>query len=154
MTKRFNIYGDQVKTRKRCAWVPFVRLGRVLLRGIVAAAIILAAGARPALAAQIPGDPAGVALHFCSHLFFMFSMAALIYGLKRHKVIAEPGWRQIGYAAFFFILWSAGGIAGNLAGLQIGSAHLLGVPAFFFLYRGIACLAGQGDPARKGEARS
>ncbi len=126
----------------------------MLLRGIVAAAAILLATAHPALAAQIPGDPTGVALHFCSHLFFMFSMVALIYGLKRHKVIAEPGWRQIGYAAFFFVLWSAGAIAGSLAGLQIGSGHLLGVPAFFFLYRGIACLAGQGGPARKGGGRS
>ncbi len=62
--------------------------------------------ARPAAATQAHGAPEGLFVHQLSHLFFIFAMAILIYWLRSRKLVRETGWRNIQYAALFFILWS------------------------------------------------
>jgi hypothetical protein len=59
-----------------------------------------------ALAVQEHGAPEGIYLHQGAHLFFVASMGLLIYWLRQRRLVREPGWRYIQYAAFFFILWN------------------------------------------------
>ena len=60
----------------------------------------------PAAATQAHGAPEGLFVHQLSHLFFIFAMAILIYWLRSRGLVCEKGWRNIQYAAIFFILWS------------------------------------------------
>jgi len=62
--------------------------------------------AHPAAATQAHGAPEGLFVHQLSHLFFIFAMAILIYWLRSRALVREIGWRNIQYAALFFILWS------------------------------------------------
>ena len=62
--------------------------------------------AHPAAATQAHGAPEGLFVHQLSHLFFIFAMAILIYWLRSRGLVREIGWRNIQYAALFFILWS------------------------------------------------
>lgn len=62
--------------------------------------------ADPAAATQAHGAPEGLFVHQLSHLFFIFAMGTLIYWLRSRALVRETGWRNIQYAALFFILWS------------------------------------------------
>ena len=62
--------------------------------------------AAPAAATQAHGAPEGLFVHQLSHLFFIFAMGILIYWLRSRGLVRENGWRNIQYAALFFILWS------------------------------------------------
>jgi hypothetical protein len=124
------------------------------------------------MAIQPHGDPEGIVIHQFSHIFFIFSMGILIYWLRSRELSMAPGWKEIKYAAFFLILWSAGAFVAHLLDEQLqwvtasridfwtrhlgsttgGDAltwiyyivkldHLLCVPGFFFLYRGVARLS-------------
>jgi hypothetical protein len=68
--------------------------------------VFFLSGIPPALATQGHGDPEGLYVHQFSHIFFVFSMAILIYWLRFRKLVNEKGWKYIQYSAFFFILWS------------------------------------------------
>lgn len=59
-----------------------------------------------AIATQIHAEPEGLYAHQIAHVFFIISMGILIYWLRERKLIREPGWRYIQYAAFFFILYN------------------------------------------------
>jgi hypothetical protein len=63
---------------------------------------------RPVLATQVHGDPEGLYAHQIGHVFFIFSMAILIYWLRDRRLVKIKGWRYVQYAALFFILWNAG----------------------------------------------
>jgi len=71
------------------------------------AAACLAATASPAMAARPEDISVGPVVYPFSHLFFIASMAVLIYWLSRRGTAMQPGWREILYSAIFFILWSA-----------------------------------------------
>jgi hypothetical protein len=85
---------------------------RVLLIGALAA---FAGWLFPeaALAVQEHGAPEGIYLHQGAHLFFVASMGLLIYWLRQRRLVRQPGWRCIQYAAFFFILWNLDAFAAH-----------------------------------------
>ena len=62
--------------------------------------------AQPALATQGHGGIEGVYAHQFAHIFFLFSMASLIYLLRARGLVRDPGWRMIQYSALFFVLWN------------------------------------------------
>jgi len=59
-----------------------------------------------AFATQGHGGIEGVYAHQLAHIFFIISMASLIYWLRERRLIQERGWQLIQYSAFFFILWN------------------------------------------------
>ena len=59
-----------------------------------------------ALATQGHGGIEGVYVHQMAHIFFLVSMATLIYWLRRSGLVRQTGWRLIQFSAFFFILWN------------------------------------------------
>jgi hypothetical protein len=73
-----------------------------------------------ALAVQEHGAPEGVYLHQGAHLFFVASMGLLIYWLRQRRLVREPGWRYIQYAAFFFILWNLDAFTAHFLDEQSG----------------------------------
>jgi hypothetical protein len=66
-----------------------------------------------ALAVQEHGAPEGIYLHQGAHLFFVASMGLLIYWLRQRRLVREPGWRYIQYAALFFIFWNLDAFAAH-----------------------------------------
>jgi hypothetical protein len=66
---------------------------------------------KAALATQVHVEPEGLYAHQLAHLFFAFSMGFLIYWLREHKLVGDPGWRYIQYSALFFILWNIDAMA-------------------------------------------
>lgn len=78
---------------------------RVLSKGLMATAILIAVPGT-ALATQAHGDPEGLYVHQMSHLFLAYSMALLIYWLRRRELVRKEGWRYVQYSAVFFILWT------------------------------------------------
>lgn len=78
---------------------------RILSIGALA---VLACWLHPALARAVQehGAPEGIYSHQGAHLFFVASMALLIYWLRQRRLVRETGWRYIQYAALFFILWN------------------------------------------------
>lgn len=75
----------------------------------VALLVVVACGwlaPETALATQVHVEPEGLYAHQLAHVFFAFSMGLLIYWLREHKLVVDPGWRYIQYSAFFFILWN------------------------------------------------
>ncbi len=57
-------------------------------------------------ATQLHSWPEGIITHQMGHLFFLFSMIALIFTITGKGLGKQPGWRCIQYSAFFFILWN------------------------------------------------
>lgn len=89
----------------------------IVLAGVL---FLLLAVPLPAMATQPHGDPEGIVVHQLSHVFFIFSMAILIYWLHNRKLSVKPGWREIRYAAFFLILWSADAFVVHMLDEQLG----------------------------------
>jgi len=58
------------------------------------------------LATQGHGGIEGVYAHQLAHVFFIISMAGLIYWLKQRGLVRENGWQLIRLSAFFFVLWN------------------------------------------------
>ncbi len=137
--------------------------------------LMLLFAADTAWATQTHGDPEGLYVHQSSHLFFIFSMAILIYWLRSRKLVRESGWRRIQYASALFIVWSFDAFLAHyldeqtdiiravyvdLWRIQIESEfsilpalyycvkldHLILVPAIFIFYSGLKQLSGK-DPA-------
>lgn len=59
-----------------------------------------------AWALQSHGGMEGVYAHQLAHLFFAFSMALLIFWLRKWRLTVSVSWRHIQYAALFFIAWN------------------------------------------------
>lgn len=97
----------------------------------IAALAVLAAWLFPmdALAVQEHGAPEGVYLHQGAHLFFVASMGLLIYWLRQRRLVREPGWRCIQYAALLFIIWNLDALAAHFLDEQSGMLDVL--PAGF-----------------------
>lgn len=60
----------------------------------------------PVSATQSHGAPEGLYVHQFTHLFFLVAMGFLVYWLQARGLSRQPGWKQIRYAAFFFMLWT------------------------------------------------
>lgn len=67
-----------------------------------------------ACATQLHTAEEGVLVHQMGHIFFLASMAAVIYWLRDRKLTSQKGWRMIQYAALFFILWNADAAVAHL----------------------------------------
>ena len=75
---------------------------------ILPAAVVLAILFLPlrAMATQGHGGIEGVYVHQMAHIFFLISMATLIYWLRQRGLAKQAGWRLIQFSALFFILWN------------------------------------------------
>lgn len=82
-----------------------------------------------ALAVQEHGAPEGIYLHQGAHLFFVASMGLLIYWLRQRRLVREPGWRYIQYAALLFIIWNLDAFAAHFLDEQSDILDML--PAGF-----------------------
>lgn len=67
----------------------------------------------PAFSLQLHGDPEGLYVHQIAHLFFVVSLAILIYWLFRMKLLFQRGWRFIGLGALLLILWNIDAFVGH-----------------------------------------
>lgn len=100
----------------------------------------------PSLAIQLHGDPEGLYAHQIAHLFFIASMATLIYWLVKMKLILRRGWRFIALAAVFLILWNLNAFVGHAiegsdgVGMVVDGGWLKGTVRFTLLNDGIAVL--------------
>lgn len=142
---------------------------------ISAAAAIVVLWPSPALATQGHGGIEGVYIHQLAHLFFLLSMAILIYRLRERALVKKKGWRYIQYAALFLILWNIDAFTVHLLDDQLRLIrltrmdawqlkltapangylvrvyylakldHLLCVPALWFLYLGLKHLLAEVD---------
>ena len=94
-----------------------------IFRVVPAAALAVLAGwlcPEAALAVQEHGAPEGIYLHQGAHLFFVASMGLLIFWLRQRRLVREPGWRWIQYAALFFILWNIDAFTAHFLDEQSG----------------------------------
>lgn len=82
-----------------------------------------------ALATQGHGGIEGVYAHQIAHIFFIISLAVLIYWLRTRKLVQTNGWRLIQYSALFFILWNIDTITVHTLDDQFGiiQAETIGV---------------------------
>ena len=124
---------------------------------------------RPTLALQIHGPPEGLYVHQLAHVLFAAALLFLIWQVKYERLTGLPGFRQLWWACGLFVLWNViaflghwseelllpldfQGQPGNLSQRLIMfrfSAwiyyvtkldHLILVPAFFLLWRGLKAL--------------
>ena len=79
---------------------------------------VLAAPAR-VLATQAHAAPEGIIGHQIAHVVFIVSMAILIYWLRERRLVEQPGWKYIQYAALFFILWNLDAFFAHLIDEQL-----------------------------------
>ena len=124
---------------------------------------------RPALALQTHGPPEGLYVHQLAHFFFAAALLFLIWQVKYEGLTGLPGFRQLRWACGLFVLWNVvaflghwseelllpqafQGQPGDLSRRLIMSRfsawiyyvtkldHLILVPAFFLLWRGLKAL--------------
>lgn len=129
-----------------------------------------------ALALQVHTDPEGLYSHQLGHVFFIASMAILIFWLQKTRLAEAKGWRYIQIGCLAFILWNSGAIAGHFiealqgeeAFVRISSGralvlekavapylfyflkldHLFAVPAMIFLLLGLRRLKRESQEGR------
>lgn len=138
-----------------------------LIRVGVTAVIFL--GPRPALALQTHGPPEGLYVHQLAHVLFAAALLFLIWQVKYEGLTGLPGFRQLRWACGLFVLWNVvaflghwseelllpqafQGQPGDLSRRLVMSRfsawmyyltkldHLILVPAFFLLWRGLKAL--------------
>lgn len=73
----------------------------------------------PAFAIQLHTGNAGIIAHQTGHLFFLFSMVALMFTVNSQGLIRQKGWRLIQLAALFFIFWNLDTLAAHFLDNQI-----------------------------------
>lgn len=75
-------------------------------------------------ATQLHASSEGIITHQVGHLFFLFSMVALIFTVTGKGLDKQKGWRMIQYSAFFFILWNLDTIAAHFFDNQIHAVKI------------------------------
>ena len=75
--------------------------------------------AAPSWATQAHAAPEGIIGHQIAHVVFIVSMAILIYWLRKRRLVEQPGWKYIQYAALFFILWNMDAFFAHLLDEQL-----------------------------------
>ena len=96
---------------------------RIIIRIVSLVALAVFTGwllPAPVLAVQEHGAPEGIYSHQGAHLFFAASMGLLIFWLRQRRLVREPGWRCIQYAALFFILWNIDAFTAHFLDEQSG----------------------------------
>lgn len=73
----------------------------------------------PAVATQLHASSEGIITHQVGHLFFLFSMVALLFTITGKGLNTQKGWRLIQYSAFFFILWNLDALTAHFLDNQI-----------------------------------
>ena len=73
----------------------------------------------PAFAIQLHTGNAGIIAHQIGHLFFLFSIVALMFTINSQGLIRQKGWRLIQLAALFFIFWNLDTLAAHFLDNQI-----------------------------------
>ncbi len=77
-----------------------------------------------AYATQLHASSEGIITHQVGHLFFLFSMVALIFTITGKELDTQKGWRLIQYSAFFFILWNLDAVAAHFFDNQIHAVKI------------------------------
>lgn len=124
---------------------------------------------RPALALQTHGPPEGLYVHQLAHVLFAAALIFLIWQVKYEGLTGLPGFRQLRWACGLFVLWNVVAFLGHWSEeLLLPQAfqgqpgefsrrlimsrfaawiyyvtkldHLILVPAFFLLWRGLKAL--------------
>ncbi|MCK5163874.1 MAG: hypothetical protein KAQ72_09160 [Desulfobacula sp.] len=75
-------------------------------------------------ATQLHTSSEGIITHQVGHLFFLFSMVALIFTVTGKGLDKQKGWRLIQYSAFFFILWNLDAITAHFFDNQIHAVKI------------------------------
>ena len=72
--------------------------------------------------------PEGLYAHQMAHLFFIFSMAILVYWLEQNRFTSQRGWRFVQIACILFIAWNLIAFVGHWVEEQIPGASVFGKP--------------------------
>ncbi len=75
-------------------------------------------------ATQLHASSEGIITHQAGHLFFLFSMVALILTISGKNIGSQKGWRLIQYSAFFFVLWNLDAITAHFLDNQIHAVKI------------------------------
>jgi len=75
--------------------------------------LVIFLGSPNLFATQMHKGNEGIIVHQIGHLFFLFSMVALIFTINGKKLSKERGWRLIQYSAFLFVLWNLDALAAH-----------------------------------------
>ncbi len=75
-------------------------------------------------ATQLHHSAEGIITHQMGHLFFLFSMVVLIFGITGKGLNQYKGWRLIQYSAFFFILWNLDAVSAHFFDNQIHAVKI------------------------------
>lgn len=75
-------------------------------------------------AIQLHASSEGIITHQIGHLFFLFSMGALIFTITGKGLDKQQGWRLIQYSAFFFILWNLDAFMAHFLDNQIHAVKI------------------------------
>jgi len=75
---------------------------------------------------QVHPEPEGLYSHQIAHLFFILSMAVMVFWLRKRGLIREPGWRLIQWGCIMFIVWNAGAFIGHAVEAQMTEESFVG----------------------------
>lgn len=78
------------------------------------------------LALQVHPEPEGLYSHQIAHLFFILSMAVMVFWLRKRGLIQEPGWRLIQWGCIMFIVWNAAAFVGHVLEAQMAEESFVG----------------------------
>jgi len=70
--------------------------------------------------------PEGLYGHQLAHVFFVISMAILVYWLEQNRFTLKRGWRFIQIACVFFIAWNIVAFVGHWVEEQIPNSSVTG----------------------------
>ena len=76
------------------------------------------------LATQLHSNSEGIIVHQLGHLFFLISMAILIFTINGKELTGGRGWKRIQYSAFLFILWNLDAVCAHFLDNQIHAVSL------------------------------
>jgi len=79
-----------------------------------------------ALALQVHPEPEGLYSHQIAHLFFILSMAVMVFWLRKRGLIREPGWRLIQWGCIMFIVWNAAAFIGHAVEAEMTEESFVG----------------------------
>ena len=74
-------------------------------------------------ATQMHTGHEGILVHQVGHLFFLFSMIALIFTITGKNLGTKKGWRFIQYSAFLFVLWNIDALAAHFFDNMVNAVY-------------------------------
>ncbi len=75
---------------------------------------------------QVHPEPEGLYSHQIAHLFFILSMAVMVFWLRKRGLIREPGWRLIQWGCIMFIVWNAAAFIGHAVEAEMTEESFVG----------------------------